>query len=79
MDEAVATLSDSQLAAITGALLRSLPSELEAIEPDGDSEGWDLQTSPPVDALSDDEMAAISALQSANSRICDFDFSPGWD
>ena len=25
------------------------------------------------------EMAAISALSSANSRICDFEFSPRWD
>lgn len=32
-------------------------------------------------ALSAAEMAAISALTEANSRICDFDFSPGegWD
>ena len=30
-------------------------------------------------ALSDAEMAAISALGSANSRICDFGFSPRWD
>jgi len=31
--------------------------------------------------LSDQEMAAISALASANSRLCDFDFRPegGWD
>jgi diketogulonate reductase-like aldo/keto reductase len=29
--------------------------------------------------LSPAEMAAISALQSANSRICDFAFSPEWD
>ena len=29
--------------------------------------------------LSDDEMAAISALGSANNRICDFEFSPEWD
>ncbi len=32
-------------------------------------------------ALSDSEMAAISGLTKANSRICDYDFSPadGWD
>ncbi|WP_282604405.1 aldo/keto reductase [Pelagibius sp. Alg239-R121] len=30
-------------------------------------------------ALSDDEMAAISALRERNHRICDFDFSPDWD
>jgi diketogulonate reductase-like aldo/keto reductase len=32
-------------------------------------------------ALSDAEMAAISALTKANRRICDYDFSPadGWD
>jgi diketogulonate reductase-like aldo/keto reductase len=30
-------------------------------------------------ALSDAEMAAISALSKANSRICDYDFSPQWD
>ncbi len=30
-------------------------------------------------ALSEEEMAAISALTAANSRICDFDFSPDWD
>ena len=30
-------------------------------------------------ALDDDEMAAISALQVRNQRICDFDFSPAWD
>lgn len=30
-------------------------------------------------ALSDDEMAAISALGSAANRICDYDFSPEWD
>ncbi|MCB1420679.1 MAG: aldo/keto reductase [Zhengella sp.] len=29
--------------------------------------------------LSDDEMAAISALRQRNARICDFDFSPVWD
>lgn len=29
--------------------------------------------------LTADEMAAISALGSAKSRICDFDFSPEWD
>jgi diketogulonate reductase-like aldo/keto reductase len=29
--------------------------------------------------LSDAEMAAISALRSANHRICDYDFSPDWD
>lgn len=29
--------------------------------------------------LSDVEMAAISALSKANSRICDYDFSPHWD
>jgi diketogulonate reductase-like aldo/keto reductase len=29
--------------------------------------------------LSDAEMAAISALQPANSRLCDFGFSPRWD
>lgn len=29
--------------------------------------------------LTSGEMAAISALTSANSRICDFDFSPPWD
>ena len=30
-------------------------------------------------ALSDDEMAAISALTSRGVRICDFAFSPKWD
>jgi diketogulonate reductase-like aldo/keto reductase len=30
-------------------------------------------------ALSDAEMAAISALTTANIRICDYDFSPQWD
>ena len=30
-------------------------------------------------ALSEAEMAAISSLGSANSRICDFGFSPQWD
>lgn len=30
-------------------------------------------------SLTDDEMAAISALSSAKSRICDFAFSPEWD
>ncbi|EKF19714.1 aldo/keto reductase [Nitratireductor pacificus] len=30
-------------------------------------------------ALSEAEMAAISALRSAGQRICDFDFSPIWD
>lgn len=30
-------------------------------------------------ALSDDEMAAISALGRRGERICDFDFSPVWD
>jgi diketogulonate reductase-like aldo/keto reductase len=30
-------------------------------------------------ALSDAEMAAVSALARPNSRICDFDFSPQWD
>ncbi|MEP9396143.1 aldo/keto reductase [Mesorhizobium sp. KR2-14] len=30
-------------------------------------------------ALSDAEMAAISALTSQNKRICDYDFSPEWD
>ncbi len=30
-------------------------------------------------ALDDDEMAAISALQVRDQRICDFDFSPAWD
>jgi len=30
-------------------------------------------------ALSDAEMAAISALSKANIRICDYDFSPQWD
>lgn len=30
-------------------------------------------------ALSDAEMTAISALRSANHRICDYDFSPDWD
>lgn len=30
-------------------------------------------------ALSDDEMAAISALGAAANRICDYDFSPEWD
>lgn len=30
-------------------------------------------------ALSEAEMAAILALGSANSRICDFGFSPRWD
>lgn len=29
--------------------------------------------------LSADEMAAISAMTAAGSRICDFDFSPAWD
>ena len=29
--------------------------------------------------LSEDEMAAISALRGRNVRICDFDFSPQWD
>lgn len=29
--------------------------------------------------LSDEEMAAISALGSAANRICDYDFSPEWD
>ncbi|QDZ03443.1 aldo/keto reductase [Nitratireductor mangrovi] len=29
--------------------------------------------------LTEDEMAAISALSSAQSRICDFAFSPEWD
>jgi diketogulonate reductase-like aldo/keto reductase len=29
--------------------------------------------------LADDEMTAVSALTSGNSRICDFDFSPRWD
>ena len=29
--------------------------------------------------LSTTEMAEISALTSANNRICDFDFSPDWD
>jgi len=29
--------------------------------------------------LSEQEMAAISALGSRNQRICDFDFSPEWD
>jgi diketogulonate reductase-like aldo/keto reductase len=30
-------------------------------------------------ALTDEEMAAISALSAANQRICDYDFSPNWD
>ncbi len=30
-------------------------------------------------ALAADEMAAIAALSSRNSRLCDFDFAPGWD
>lgn len=30
-------------------------------------------------ALSEEEMRAISALRSANSRICDYAFSPDWD
>lgn len=30
-------------------------------------------------ALTEDEMAAISNLRSANSRICDFGFAPDWD
>jgi len=30
-------------------------------------------------ALSEQEMAAISALGDANHRICDYDFSPQWD
>ena len=30
-------------------------------------------------ALSDDEMAGISALRGRNLRICDIDFSPQWD
>ncbi|MBO6719522.1 MAG: aldo/keto reductase [Rhizobiaceae bacterium] len=30
-------------------------------------------------ALTNDEMAAISALGSAKSRICDFGFGPDWD
>jgi diketogulonate reductase-like aldo/keto reductase len=30
-------------------------------------------------ALSDDEMAAISALRTKGLRICDFGFSPQWD
>ena len=30
-------------------------------------------------ALSEPEMAAISALQAANRRLCDFAFSPEWD
>ena len=30
-------------------------------------------------ALSEAEMAAISALQAANRRLCDFAFSPEWD
>jgi len=30
-------------------------------------------------ALSDTEMAAISALTYRNRRLCDFDFSPSWD
>jgi diketogulonate reductase-like aldo/keto reductase len=29
--------------------------------------------------LTDAEMAAISAMRSANNRICDFEFSPKWD
>ncbi len=29
--------------------------------------------------LSPDELVAISALTSANNRICDFEFSPKWD
>jgi diketogulonate reductase-like aldo/keto reductase len=29
--------------------------------------------------LSDEEMAAISALTAANDRICDYSFSPAWD
>ena len=30
-------------------------------------------------ALSDQEMASLSALKSANSRLCDYDISPDWD
>jgi diketogulonate reductase-like aldo/keto reductase len=30
-------------------------------------------------ALSDDEMARISALRGENARLCDYDFSPRWD
>ncbi|MAW85724.1 MAG: 2,5-didehydrogluconate reductase [Phyllobacteriaceae bacterium] len=30
-------------------------------------------------ALSEEEMAAISALRDRNERICNFDFSPVWD
>ncbi len=30
-------------------------------------------------ALSDEEMAAISALTGRNARLCDFGFSPEWD
>lgn len=30
-------------------------------------------------ALSDDEMAAISALAGKGARLCDYDFSPEWD
>ena len=30
-------------------------------------------------ALSEAEMAAISALQTANRRLCDYAFSPAWD
>lgn len=30
-------------------------------------------------ALAAEEMAAITALSSRNSRLCDFDFAPGWD
>lgn len=30
-------------------------------------------------SLSDDEMAAISALSAENDRICDYAFSPAWD
>ena len=30
-------------------------------------------------SLSGEEMNAISALRSANSRICDFAFAPDWD
>lgn len=30
-------------------------------------------------SLSEEEMAAISALRGAGQRICDYDFSPAWD
>lgn len=45
-------------------------SRQERLSENLDVEGFELTAA---------EMAAISALQSANSRICDFDFSPTWD